>query len=290
MKNIILILLMPLYIFSSCKGQDKEEKQKPEVYKAKCEGEYSTGQKTTEREKKWSLTKSDVLSIISLSKEIDAQEVHYTYPITPCNIDIKGFNLKGNKVNLFINGGSNLQITDGSKITILGCDDPKCQKYFLLPKEDMNDEAESVNDSNYKVKNTYKVDFDNDKISDSIIIKQKTEQQQEFKMEMYKNGNLFFSKLFYCDSMLLDLQVKYGQIFNIKIENKDQYGNVFRKVTIPVLFKNKEFYIEKLFVANFGISAKTGENEWTTKEVSNKTNLEDLDIDTLESKDNGDYK
>ncbi|ANF49909.1 hypothetical protein A0O34_04910 [Chryseobacterium glaciei] len=282
---------MPLYIFSSCKGQDKEEKQKPEVYKAKCEGEYSTGQKTTEREKKWSLTKSDILSIISLSKEIDAQEVHYTYPVTPCNIDVKGFNIKGKKVDLFINGGSHLQITDGSKITILGCDDPKCKKYFLFPKEDMNDEAESVNDSNYKVKNTYKVDFDNDKISDSIIIKQNTEEQQEFKMEIYKNGNLFFNKLFYCDSMLLDLQVNYGQIFNIKIENKDQYGNVFGKVTIPVLLKNKELYVEKLFVANFGISAKTGDNEWNTKEFSNKTKLKNLNLDNIyRGDDDWDYE
>ncbi len=285
---------MSFYIFGSCKGQDKEHTKyiKTDIYTAKCEGEYSTGQKTTEKEKQWSLTRSDILSIVNLSKEIDPQELHYTYPVTPCTIDVKNFNLSGKIVDLFINGGSYLQIKDGSKTTILGCDDPKCKKYFLLPKEDMDDkESEHITDLNYKVKNTYKADFDGDKINDSIVIKQSTKNQEEFKLEIYKNENLFLSKFFYCDSMILDLQVKYGQIFNIKIENKDQFGNVFRKITIPVMYKNNELYVEKVFVANFGISAKTGDNVWSTKEISNRTTFENLDLDDLvNNHDDWDYE
>ncbi len=142
MKKVINIfcLLFLLTGLISCNGQRKEENKKNEMYSARCEGTYSTGKNVTEDEKNWKLSKSDILSIIKLSQEIDEQDIHFSYPITPCNIDINHFNINGRFVNLSINGGSFLYLTENGKTKILGCGDPKCKKYFILPKEEMDDD------------------------------------------------------------------------------------------------------------------------------------------------------
>ncbi|PRB00108.1 hypothetical protein CQ046_19850 [Chryseobacterium sp. MYb7] len=61
----------------------------------------------------------------------------------------------------------------------------------------------------------------------------------------------------------------------------DQYQNTSRKIVIPVFFKNNDLFIEKLFIATLGTSAKTGEEEWIQKEISEKTSLKQLNLDKI---------
>jgi len=269
---MILRLLLICYIFNSCNGQQREEKQneKNSMYSAKCEGTYSTGKSVTEDEKNWKLSKSDILSIIKLSQEIDEQDIHFSYPVTPCIIDISHFNVNGRFVNLRINGGSFLSLTENGKTKILGCDDPKCKKYFILPKEEVDDDK-----FDFKKKlDGYKIDKNND----SIVIK-KINESGESTLNIYKNKKVILTKNFSSDRLTIDLNVKYNQLFNLKLEYKDQYGNTFRKITIPIFFKEDNFYIEKLFIESLALSAETGNNELSYKEKLVKIRLKDFDVD-----------
>ncbi|WP_223607266.1 hypothetical protein [Chryseobacterium sp. OSA05B] len=139
MKNIISFILCSFTLFYSCKGQDKEEKKqlKAPVYFVNCKGEYSTGEKLSERDKKWSLNKNDIDKIMSLSSPITENEWHFSYPMTPCNIDVKNYFYKRKKYDLQINGGSYISLYDGKTTILFGCDSPECQKYFLKSVENM---------------------------------------------------------------------------------------------------------------------------------------------------------
>lgn len=142
MKNILISFSILFSFIISCKRQDKEEKKKIEIaiYVAKCKGEYSTKEKLTEKDKTWFLNENDIDEIMNLSAPITEDEWHFSYPITPCNIDVKNYLYKGKKYDLQINGGSYLSLFDGKTTLILGCNLPDCKKYFLKPKENMEEE------------------------------------------------------------------------------------------------------------------------------------------------------
>lgn len=277
-----------LLIIISCNGQSENNKQKEtikkeitknDVYYAKCTSNLlSTGQKIQEGDN-WNLNKRDVEEILKLSSEIDENEWHFSYPITPCNIEIKNYLYKGEKYDLQINGGSYVSLFDGKKTMILGCDSPQCSKFFLLPKENMEESENDIeNNSNSK---KYEVDFNKDGISDLLIIKKNN---SAYTLEIEQSHKPLFTKIFNCDSFDIDTNVKNKQIFNLKFEYVDQYQKVFRKVVIPVFYERNIFLVKKIFIANFGISAKTGNNEWQTKEVLVDSSLEKLDLDVIVSK------
>lgn len=87
MKNTLMHFTILFLFILSCKGQDKDvkvyDKQEIEIYLAKCQNEYSTGEKTSRQDKNWSLTKKDIDEIIKLSSEISESEWHFSYPVTP---------------------------------------------------------------------------------------------------------------------------------------------------------------------------------------------------------------
>ncbi|MFS4470722.1 hypothetical protein [Chryseobacterium sp. T20] len=280
MKNF-LILLPLIFFFYSCKGQDKDEKKRIEtkVYVANCKGEYSTKEKLTERDKAWSLNSNDIEKIMNLSVPITDEEWHFSYPITPCNIDIKGYSYRGKKYDLQINGGSYISFFDGKKTQILGCELPECKKYFLKPKENMNEEdiPPSSNSKSAQNKN-YSVNFNKSDKNDLILIEKNT---NDYTLKAKTDNKVFFTKNISCDFIEIDTTTKNKQAFNLILGYTDQYQNTSRKIVIPVFFKNNDLFIEKLFIATLGTSAKTGEEEWMQKEISEKTSLKQLDLDKI---------
>lgn len=93
------------------------------------------------------------------------------------------------------------------------------------------------------------------------------------------NNKIFFSKNFICDFIEIETNTKNKQAFNLILSYTNQYQNVFRRAVIPVFFRNNDLYIEKIFIATLGTSAKTGNKEWVRKEVSKKISLKHLDLD-----------
>lgn len=178
MKNIPIHLILLLFI-TSCQGQDKDvkisDKQKVEIYLAKCKEEYTTNEKTSKKNENWSLRKKDIDQIMKLSSEITENEWHFSYPITPCNIDVENYSYNGKNYNMQINGGSYLSIYDGKKTIILGCDLPDCRKYFLKPKENMNEEEDTSlsQDNTPTVVKKYDIDFNKNNIQDFLLVEKK---------------------------------------------------------------------------------------------------------------------
>ncbi|SIS56512.1 hypothetical protein SAMN05421786_101238 [Chryseobacterium ureilyticum] len=285
MRNIIILSLL-FSVILSCKGQDKDENKKTQVttYFAKCEGQYSTGEKLNQKDKIWSLNSDDVDKIMSLATSITEDEWHFSYLITPCNIDVNNYLYKGKKYDLQINGGSYISLFNGKTTILLGCDLPECKKYFLKSKESMEEDTTSLsnNDSNELGQTkSYKVDFNKSDYQDIIIVEKKAE---GYNVEAKSNNVIFFNKNFICDYIDIETKTKNNQAFNLILSFIDQYQNIFRKVVIPVFFKNNNLYIEKIFIATLGTSARTGEEEWIKKEVSKKTPLKQLDLNEFLSK------
>lgn len=280
MKHFLLIILS---FFVSCKGQDKEEKTnqnpKVQIYSAICNGIYSTGEKLSARDKQWSLNKKEIDNIMKMSSEISEDEWHFSYPVTPCNIKLDNYLYKGKKYNLSINGGSYISLFNGKKTIILGCDSPECEEYFLKPKENMEDSAETLKPSSQDKK--YMIDFNKNGISDLLTIKKNN---SNFVIEINKDNKPLFKKEFNCDVLEIETNVKYNQAFNLKLDYADQYQKIFRKVVIPVFYKGKNLVIEKIFISNYEISAETGNEEWISKKINNDVTLEKLDLDNALSK------
>lgn len=282
MRNIIVLYLL-FSIILSCKGQDKNEDKKIKIttYPAKCKGQYSTGEKLNKKDKTWSLNSDDVDKIMSLATSITEDEWHFSYPITPCNIDVNNYSYKGKKYDLQINGGSYISLFDGKTTTLLGCDLPECKKYFLKPKESMEEDTASLSNNGSKESEqtkSYKVNFNKNNYQDIISVEKK---EEGYNVEAKSNNETFFNKSFVCDYIDIETKTKNNQTFNLMLSYTDQYQNVFRKVVIPVFFKNNDLYIEKIFIATLGTSAKTGEEEWMKKEISKKTPLKQLDLNEI---------
>ncbi|SNV32234.1 Uncharacterised protein [Chryseobacterium taklimakanense] len=272
-----LYLLTILMFFITCKGQDKEEKvvtkTKSEIHVAKCENQYSTGQKVNEHERNWSLSNDDISQILKLSSEITEQDLHYTYPKTPCNIDVNNFSYNGRNYDLQINGGSYLTTFDGKETKIFGCDARECQKYFLMEKEDMEEKTSENTEEN---KSIHELNLNQKNSVDKIIVTNNNDSTFTFSAEI--DGREVLNKDFECDNLVINTKTKNGQSFNIEITYSDQYHNAFRKIVIPIFYKNQDFYIEKLFIATKGTNAKTGNEEWFNKEIDDRTTLENLNI------------
>ncbi|WP_347218305.1 hypothetical protein [Chryseobacterium sp.] len=282
MRNITVLYLL-FSVILSCKGQDKGENKKTKVttYLAKCEGQYSTGEKLDKKDKSWSLNSGDVDKIMGLAISITEEEWHFSYPVTPCNIDINNYLYKGKKYNLQINGGSYISLFDGKTTILLGCDLPECKKYFLKAKEIMEEDTTSLSDNDSKTSGqtkSYQVTFDKNNYHDIIIVEKKTE---GYNVEAKSNNKSFFNKNFVCDSIEIETKTKNNQAFNLILSFTDQYQNIFRKVVIPVFFKNNDLYLEKIFIATLGTSAKTGEEEWMKKEISKKIPLKQFDLNEI---------
>ncbi|MGE8533231.1 MAG: hypothetical protein ACN6OJ_01450 [Chryseobacterium sp.] len=280
MKNFTTLLLL-IFLFYNCKGQDKDEKKKidTKVYIANCKGEYSTKEKLTKKDKGWSLNNSDIEKIMNLSVPLTEEEWHFSYPITPCNINIKGYSYKGKKYDLQINGGSYISFFDGKKTQILGCELPECKKYFLKSKENMEEEdlSSSSNSESTQTKN-YRVNFNKSDKNDIVFIEKNI---NDYTLKAQTDNKVFFTKNISCDFIEIDTNTKNKQAFNLILGYTDQYQNTSRKIVIPVFFKNNDLLIEKLFIATLGTSAKTGEEEWMQKEISEKTSLKQLDLDKI---------
>lgn len=285
MKNTFIHLTILFLFILSCKGQDKDvkvnDKQEIEIYLANCQNEYSTGEKVSGRDKNWSLTKKDIDEIMKLSSEITENEWHFSYPATPCNIEIKNFSYKGKKYNVQINGGSYLSLFNGKETIILGCDLPNCKKYFLKSKENMTEEDSSFSQNNAneltKAKN-YEIDFNKDDTKDVLLVEK---DEAGYRLEAKIDHKTFFSKIFECDFIAIETNTKNNQTFNLVLEYVDQYQKTFRKIVIPVFYKNKVLFIEKIFIATLGVTAKTGNEEWLQKEIKLKTDLKNLNLDEI---------
>lgn len=287
MKNIFF-LLSTIFIFIYCSGQNKDEnikskhKFEDKFYLAKCIGDYSTEKKITEKERCWSLSQKDIDEIIKLSSEITENELHFSYPVTPCNIEVKGYEYKDKNYNLSINGGSYISLSNGKNNILLGCDSPVCKKYFLQPKGEMVDIHQSLitENLNSETKN-YNINLNKDKFEDLIIVKNNT--LQIILGSESKNTSLL-TKSFDCDFIDIEINTKYNQAFNLILNYFDQYQKPFRKIVIPVFYNKSIFFIKKLFVASLGTSANTGNEEWHNKEINENVSLEQLDINSILSK------
>lgn len=285
MKNTFIHLTILFLFILSCKGQDKDvivnDKQEIEIYLANCQNEYSTGEKTSNKDKNWSLTKKDIDEIIKLSSEISENEWHFSYPVTPCNIDIKNYPYNGKQYNIQINGGSYLSLSNGRENIILGCDLPNCKKYFLRSKENIKEENSSFsqnNTSDTTKAEIYEIEFNKNYIKDVILVEKI---EAGCRLEAKIDDKTFFSKTFECDSIVVETNTKNNQTFNLVLEYADQYQKTFRKRVIPVFYKNKVLFIEKVFIATLGVTAKTGNEEWLQKEVRLKTDLKNLNLDEI---------
>lgn len=283
MKNILIHLILLLFI-TSCKGQDKEvkinSKQKAEIYLAKCQEEYTNGEKVSENEKNWSLRKKDIDEIMKLSSEITENELHFSYPITPCNINVKNYSYNGKEYDIQINGGSHLSIYDEKKTIILGCDSPSCKKYFLMPKENMSEEEDPSSSQNIKstVVKKYDIDFNKNNFQDALLVEKK---ETGYTLIGKIDNKIFFNKTFECDFIEIETIAKNHQAFNLVLEYVDKYQKTFRKMIFPVFYKNNDLLIEKVFIATLGTSAKTGSEEWVNKEKTEKSSLKNIDIDSI---------
>lgn len=286
MKNILIHFTILFLFIVSCKGQDKDVKitdnLNAKIYSAKCQNEYSTGEKVSGRDTSWSLRKKDIDEIMKLSSEITENERHFSYPVTPCNIDVKHYSYKGKKYNMQINGGSYLSLYDGQKIIILGCDSPNCKKYFLKSKERMNEEEDSSlsqnNANNSTETKNYKIDFNKNNIQDVLLVEKK---DTGYTLKAKIDNKIVFNKTFECDFLEIKTNTKNNQKFNLFLEYKDQYQKTFRKIVFPVFYKNNDLFIEKVFIATLGTNAKTGNEEWVNKEIIEKNLLKNIDIDSL---------
>lgn len=285
MKNIILGLSFLLVFFYSCKGQDKESKnetaktQKSAKHIANCNGNYSTGEKLTDKDKKWSLTSKDIDTIMKLSNEITENEWHFSYPITPCNIEVKDYIYNGKKIDLLINGGSFISFVENNKNIILGCALPECSKYFLKAKEDMSDvESDSEITSNSEEVKKYKIDFNGNNLEDLLLIKN---DDSGINLEAQTDKRTFLKIKYSCDFLDVNTKPKNNQTFNLIIGYSDQYKKTFRKVVIPVFYKKNDLFIDKIFISTFGTNAKTGNEEWLSKEIKKSTSLRSLDLDAI---------
>lgn len=277
MRHFFLIILS---FFISCNGQNKENKteqsSKNKIYSAICSGNYSTGEKLSVKDKQWSLNKKEIDDIMKISEKISENEWHFSYPTTPCNIEVENYSYKGKNYNLSINGGSYISLYDGKKTILLGCDSPECSKYFLKSKENMVESEETTSETSKDKK--YKIDFNKNGISDLLTFKKNN---SDFVLEIEKDKKPLFIKNFNCDSFQIETDVMYNQAFNLKLEYADQYQKIFRKIVIPVFYKKNDLVIEKIFISTLGTSAKTGDEEWINKEINKSVNLRDLDIDEL---------
>lgn len=274
MKYFIFIILS---FFTICKGQntDKKTKQreKNEKYYAYCTGNYSTGEVLTKKEENWALNKKEIDSILKISKEISENEWHFSYSITPCNIKIKNYHYNGKNYDLSINGGSYISLFDGKKNILLGCSTQDCNKYFLKSKEKMNEDSSTSNKFQYK---QYPIDFNKNTIADFLIVKKNS---SNFVIEAKVDNNSLVTQEFDCDVLQIETNVKYGQVFNLKLEYTDQYQKKFRKVIIPIFYIKNNLVIKKIFISKYGINAKTGNEEWINKEYEKNSNLKDLELD-----------
>lgn len=285
MKNIILGLILLANFSLACKGQDKDtnkkenKSQKTIFYTSKCDGNYSTGENLFENDKKWTLTKADVDKIMSLSTEITENELHFTYPVTPCNINIHGYQYNGKKYDLQINGGSYISLFDGKKTIILGCNSSECSKYFLKPKENTEDENgdDRIEANNSDLKK-YNIDINKNKTLDLLTVEKGN---SDITLNAIIDNKSVLIKKVICDSLSIETNVKNGQSFNLIIGYSDQNAKLFRKVVIPVFYRNNDFQLEKIFISTLGISAKTGNEEWFNKEKDHKTSLENFDLDKI---------
>ncbi|MDV7698280.1 hypothetical protein N6B72_15250 [Chryseobacterium soli] len=287
MKKWLSIFYFQLLIIGvvSCNGQDKDEKKQLEkaVYIATCKGKYSTGEELTDKDKTWTLNKNEIDKMMILSHPITENEWHFSYPITPCNIDVKNYVYKGKKYNLQINGGSYVSLFDGKDKILLGCDLPDCKKYFLKKVENMEEEDTTSSlptkkdEQSVQIK-SYKVEFNKNKIQDILLVEKK---DNGFILEAKSDNTAFFNKNFVCDFIDIETNTKNNQAFNLTLGYTDQYQKTFRKVVIPVFYNNNDLYIEKIFITTLGTSAKTGDEEWIRKEISKKTSLKELDLDDI---------
>lgn len=282
MKDIFLILFTSVLFLFSCKGQDKEKKinlSETKAYTANCIGDYSTGEKIGANDKKWSLTRSELSTIINLCSEISENEWHSAYSITPCNIEIDSILYKGQFYNAKVNGGSYLSLNQGARIIILGCDLPQCNQFFLKERENMVDEEEQFDNLPSQFSTVkFEVDFNKNGSKGLLLVKT---HNSESELTAKIDGKVFFQKTFTCDDLSIDTNGKYGQSFNLKLEYTDQYEKIFRKIVIPVFYKKGDFVLETIFISTLSQSAKTGEEEWFNNEIKKKTSLRNLDLEEL---------
>lgn len=150
-------------------------------------------------------------------------------------------------------------------------------KINLKENIDEEDLPSSFNSNSAQTKN-YRVNFNKSDKNDLIIIEKNT---NDYTLKAQTDNKVFFTKNIDCDFIEIDTTTKNKQSFNLILGYTDQYQNTSRKIVMPVFFKNNDLFIEKLFIATLGTSAKTGEEEWMQKEISEKISLKQLDLDKI---------
>ncbi|WP_262151232.1 hypothetical protein [Chryseobacterium foetidum] len=145
----------------------------------------------------------------------------------------------------------------------------------------MTEEDSSFSQNNANVltrAKNYEIDFNKDDTKDVLLVEKN---EAGYRLDAKIDDKTFFSKIFECDFIAIETNTKNNQTFNLVLEYADQYQKPFRKIVIPVFYKNKVLFIEKIFIATLGVTAKTGNEEWLQKEIKLKTDLKNLNLDEI---------
>lgn len=126
-----------------------------------------------------------------------------------------------------------------------------------------------------KIIDNHLLNSPNIKSEENLTI-QKT--SEGFQLNTTSNG-AEVNKLIDCDSATINKQDKS---YIINLFYNDRYGNEWKKIKIPIEKHSQLFFIKKLFIKVYGISAKTGDYEWFEKEVEVNQNIEDFDFNQIE--------
>lgn len=275
MKTYYLIFLLIFFSISYSQIRNNDSK-----YYSKCKASNSTGAKTSKKELQWSLSKNDILNIIKLSKEIEFTDVHNYYSTSPCNIKVDELILNNKSFEVELNGGSYFYLTNKKVVKIYGCEKPECKKYFLTSIEEVA--SDNDNSNQYKKVKSIVLDFNNDKINDKIIISKNVDKDiEEFKLTFFNNNELILSKKIEFSNVYITTKSESNEEFILNMEIKDRGEKIFKIIKMPTYFLNKKLYVKNIFIKSKFNSAKTGKEEWLSKEIKINKNLKDINIENL---------
>lgn len=111
---------------------------------------------------------------------------------------------------------------------------------------------------------SYKVNFNKNNYQDIISVEKK---EEGYNVEAKSNNETFLTKALSVIIQILKRKQKQSNVqFNVELYRS--ISKCIQKSCDSVFFKNNDLYIEKIFIATLGTSAKTGEEEWMKKEIS----------------------
>lgn len=153
------------------------------------------------------------------------------------------------------------------------------QKVFAYNDEENKWRLLKVLDNNeellQEIINTYKPKLKTIPKENTIVI---NHTQEGFQLNISSSGKID-TKIIDCDSITMAEKESY---FELQLFYKDRYGNLWKKITIPIDRNKKDLYINKVHIEEYGISAKSGNNQWFQKEIEVNQELSDLDFQNIQ--------